>query len=435
MEKQQLNIHLQQLLSKHQLQHKRFLLAVSGGVDSMLLLDVFLNLRLDFKVAHANFQLRGEASDADEDLVKKICNRHHIELFTNRFDVQAYQQIGNYSVEMACRNLRYNWFEELLQREQLEVLVTAHHLNDQLETFFINLSRGSGIKGLGVMQTYQHAIFRPFLTLSRDQIEQLAQALDVEWREDETNLTNDYLRNYIRHEISPKLDELHPTFLSNFQKSVRHLQDDYQLILQQIESVKTQLFNTGNDEVIKINIAQLKALQPRKAYLHYLFKEYDFEAKAIEKLFDASTGAELSNSKFRLLRDRDFLLLAPKKQDFWKELTFHVSENPYYCANFVFQKSKNHPLYWDETLDADLIQSPLTLREIIPGDTFYPLGMTRKKKISKFLKDEKVSKFDKEKVKILVDAEGKVLWVATYRIDNRFKISENTNNFLNIKLC
>lgn len=419
---------------QHQLHTKKFLVAVSGGVDSMVLLHLFRQSKFNFSVAHCNFQLRGEASNLDEKLVRDYCEKHQIQFFSTRFDVESYQNSGNYSLEMACRNLRYDWFSDLMIKHDFEVLSTAHHLNDQLETFLINLSRGSGIKGLGGMKLCQNQMFRPLLSMKREEIVAFAKAHQISWREDETNQTNDYVRNFIRNEISPLLNQLHPAFLDNFEKSNTHLQHDFQLIENHIKQLKSTLFLIEN-ETIKIEISALQKLNPLQTYLHYLFDEYDFDSKEIEKLLHAENNAEIRNMKFRMLKYENALILQENSTKIWKELTFDLNENPYNCSNFVFQQSKNHSLYWDETLDADLIRFPLTLRSVKEGDFFYPLGMKSKKKINKFLKDLKLSKFEKEEVKILEDAEGCILWVSPHRIDDRFKISEQTINFLNIKLC
>jgi len=425
---------LMKSLERNSLQNKKFLLAISGGVDSMVLLHLFHSQKLDLSVAHCNFQLRGEASDLDEQLVREVSNQYQIPFYSIRFDVKAYQESGNYSVEMACRNLRYNWFSELQQKHNLEILVTAHHLNDQLETFFINLSRGSGIKGLSVMNELQSTIFRPFLEVSRETILAYAKQNNIDWREDESNASNIYIRNKIRNEVSPLLLNLHPKFLENFNQSIQFLKNENKVLTDFI-SIKKQELLINQGSVVKVKLDELQKLEPLETYLHYLFDEYDFHLDQLKQIITSNIGSEVETKKYRILKDRKFLLIKAKTEKLEDEIVFNLSENAYHCVNFVFQKSTNHSLYWDESLDLDKIIFPLTLRKKKEGDFFYPLGMNQKKKVSKFLKDEKLSNFDKENCWILVDNEDRILWISNLRIDERFKITDKTINFLNIKLC
>ena len=429
-----LKTEIQNRIENNKLGKAKFLLTISGGVDSMVLFHIFRQLSYTFSVAHCNFQLRGNDSDLDEKLVVDTCTKNKIPFFVEKFDVKEYQSTGNYSIEMACRNLRYEWFNKLLITHKFDYLVMAHHLNDQLETLLINLSRGSGSKGLMAMEEISNKIFRPLLTFSKKEIVDYAMQEKIIWREDLTNQENDFIRNQIRNQITPLLEEIHPQFLKNVNKSLAILAEENQLIENYLQTKKKELFRQEKEyEVVKIN--SLEKLSPINTHLHYFFSPFGFSVNEIRKLLIASTGAEMQSETHRILKNRNFLLIKKKENKKNDLYVIHSIENSYYCPNLFFQKTKRHPTHADETLDYDKIKFPLVFRPIEEGDVFFPLGMKGKKKVSKFLKDEKLSKFDKEKVRVLVDNQQQILWVYPLRIDERYKITQETINFLNIKIC
>ncbi len=429
-----LKTEIQNRIEKNQLNKAKFLLTISGGVDSMVLLDIFRQLPYAFSVAHCNFQLRGNDSDLDEKLVVDTCRKYNIPFFVEKFDVEKYQSTGNYSTEMACRNLRYDWFYDLLTTHKFDYLVMAHHLNDQLETLLINLSRGSGSKGLMAMEEISNKIFRPMLTFSKKEIVDYAKQEKITWREDITNQENDFIRNQIRNQIAPLLEEIHPQFLKNVNKSLTFLAEENQLVENYLQTKKKELFKQENDcEVVEIS--SLEKLNPINTHLHHFFSPFGFSVEEIRKLLIASTGAEMQSATHRALKNRKFLLIKKKEDKKTDIYVIDSIENSYYCSDLFFQKTAHHPTYTDETLDFDKIDFPLVFRPIEAGDSFFPLGMKGRKKVSKFLKDEKLSKFDKEKVRVLVDNQQQILWVYPLRIDERYKTTQETINFLNIKIC
>jgi len=412
------------------------LAAVSGGVDSMVLCDLLLKTNKKFSIAHCNFQLRGNESENDEKFVWDYCIQNQIEFYSTKFNVKEFKQSGNYSTQMAARELRYSWFTRLMKEHGFDYLVTAHHLNDSLETFMINLSRGTGIEGLKGIPLLKNNIFRPLYNSSKNEILHYAKENKIEWQEDVSNSGNDYKRNKIRHYITPVLEEIHPEFLQNFVKTIEILEQDGILIQQLIESKRKELFEK-NDSVIHISIEKLKQLNPLHSYLHYLFFEYGFRHPLeIEKLIYSNENGEINSESHRLIKNRNELLLSginpmePSPEFIIREGI--ILEKP---LSLKISKSDARDFSAHETLDYEKIKFPLRLRKIKTGDIFFPFGMKGSKKLSKFFKDEKFSKLDKENSWLVVDDEDRILYVTGKRIDDRFKITEHTHKFLNIYLC
>lgn len=416
--------------------HSKFLIAVSGGIDSMVLCDLFLKSNLNFAIAHCNFQLRGKDSDEDEAFVKNYCIQNLIEFHSKKFNLKKYKQSGNHSTQMAARDLRYAWFRKLIHENEFDFLVTAHHLNDSLETFLINLSRGAGINGLTGIQFQQNEIIRPLYNISKKSIIGYAESNHIQWREDASNKTDDYVRNKIRHRIVPILNEIHPDFLANFSKSIHLLKDEKSIIQNQFENLSEELFQT-KDENYLISIQKLKKLKPLHSYLFHLFSRFGFNYPIeIEKLMDANEGSEINSIEFRLIKNREELILS-KQAKISQSEEFIIEEGKLIQKplNLRLSKSDERDFSATETLDYEEILFPLRLRKAKTGDVFFPFGMNGSKKLSKFFKDEKLSKIEKENTWLLVDDEERIVYVTGFRIDNRFKITENTHKFLNIFLC
>jgi len=418
------------------LQRSNSLLALSGGVDSMVLAVLLLRSGVKFSAAHCNFQLREKDSDDDEEFVKNFCSQNKIELFVKKFDVGEFMKSGNYSTQMAARELRYSWFEQLMDKNGFNLLLTAHHLNDSVETFLINLSRGSGIAGLLGIRKQNQKIFRPLLNFSKNEIIDFAAKNNIGWREDRTNLETVYARNKIRHQIIPVLKEIQPEFLNNFSKTVDHLKNDYSLLKSHIEETKKKLFKSKEGD-ISICIEDLTALNHLETYLFHFFSEYGFDHPAeIEKLICSKNSGLIESKTHRLIKNRNELLLTTVKSD---ELPVEFELN----QGSIIQK----PLYLKvlksatrdkdaaEAFDFEKINFPLHLRKPKTGDIFYPLGVGGSKKLSKFFKDEKYSKLDKERAWVLTDNRDRILYIVGKRMDERFKITEHTQIFLNIYLC
>lgn len=414
----------------------RILIALSGGIDSMILCDLFLKSSLDFSIAHCNFQLRGEESDEDEKFIRNYCIKNQIEFFSKKFNVKEYKQSGNYSTQMAARDLRYVWFRLLMKENNFDYLATAHHLNDSLETFLINLSRGTGINGLTGIQSQQNEIIRPLYNVSKNSILEYAEKNKINWREDASNATNDYVRNKIRHQIVPVLNEIHPEFIKNFHHTIQLLNEDNQLIKNHIQDLSTEIFQKKNDDYF-ISIQRLNQLQPLPSYLFHLFSSFGFIFPAeIQKLMNSKEGSEIQSNEYRLIKNREELILS-KKTSIAPSEEFILEEDVFLekPLSLRISKSNEGDLSAAETLDYNKISFPLRLRKAKIDDIFFPVGMKGSKKMSKFFKDEKLSKLEKENNWLLADNEDRIVYVVGHRIDDRFKITEHTHKFLNIYLC
>jgi len=416
------------------LEGKRLLLACSGGVDSVVLAHLCIAAALDVALAHCNFNLRDEESDGDEAFVRQLGSRLGIEVFVEQFETERYAEKQRLSVQMAARELRYQWFDELLQSKGFDYVFTAHHADDSLETFLINLSRGTGIDGLSGIPEVNEKVVRPLLPFSQDEILEYAQSNKIEWREDSSNASTKYLRNKIRHEIVPTLKELHPAFLHNFLNTQHHLQETNDLVTDYLSELKTQLFEQS-EGVIKIPIAQLQKLEPLESYLYGLFKEYGFkEWNDVKKLLTAMSGKQVFSQTHQLLKDRDCLILSEIKNRVNGTYTVYLDVDTYELPINLKMEEVESLDKQDENvvfLDKEKLSFPLVLRNWEKGDYFYPFGMQGKKKLSKFFKDEKIDLLSKEKQWLLC-SDNEIVWVVGKRADERFKVEDSTKQILKI---
>lgn len=421
------------------LQDKKILLAISGGVDSMVLLDLFKKSPYQIAVAHCNFNLRSEASDLDEQLVKEYCNENNIHFFVNSFNTVAYAELHKQSIQIAARELRYQWFDELLKNNNLDYLVTAHHLDDSVETFLINFTRGTGLDGLLGIPEINEQIVRPLLIFSRNQILDYAIQNNISWREDASNATTKYLRNKIRHDIIPILKEKNADFLQSFQQTISNLNDIKDLANDASEMVKQQV-SISTDYILEIDIQKLKAFKNYKAYLYQWFKDFGFTAwDDICNLLDAETGKKILSTKYILLKNRNSLILkeiSVINNDVF--LIFEADKSIVYPITLIFESliSENYDIQNKNQIcvDADQLKYPLKLRRWEEADYFFPIGMKGKKKVSKFFKDEKFSIFEKDATWILENGNQEIIWIVGHRMDNRYRINNQTINKIKINL-
>ncbi|MCD6543493.1 MAG: tRNA lysidine(34) synthetase TilS, partial [Flavobacteriaceae bacterium] len=286
-------------------------MANSGGIDSMVLTDLLSKLDYQITLAHCNFHLRGKESNLDEAFVVQTAKSLKIPFHVISFDTKEYAKEKNISIQMAARDLRYEWFEELLQNHDLDFLLTAHHADDNLETFLINFSRGTGLEGLTGIPAINHKTIRTLLPFSRKEIEHYAKENEISWREDQSNKETKYVRNKLRHELIPLLKELNPRFLESFRKTMDHLDGSNQLVKDRIKEVKAEI-QIKDRENSKFKIHDLKLLNNPKAYLYELLKEYGFsEWNDVLSLLNAQTGKQVISKTHRLLKDREYLILSP----------------------------------------------------------------------------------------------------------------------------
>lgn len=423
------------LIQKDYLKSKfAFLLAVSGGIDSMVLLDLMLKNKVHFSVAHCNFNLRGEESNQDENFVINYCEKNNIPLYIKQFNTEKYASENKKSIQISARELRYNWFFELKNEHHFDFIVTAHHLDDSLETFFINLSRGTGIEGLTGIRENEN-IIRPLLGFSREEIQKYATENHIKWREDSSNSSDKYLRNNIRHNIVPLFKELNTDFLNSFSKTIDYLQEIQSFSEEVLEEILHKLLIQENKfKYLKIN--ELLKYKNYKFILYKWLSEYGFTAwNDIYNLINSQSGKFVETEKFILLKNRNELILSEKNKYFSEEEFLISEEKTDYPirvriseVNQISETNNPNEIY----VDKNLLKFPLLLGKWKEGQYFYPFGMQGKsKKVSKFFKDEKLSNLEKENTWILY-SDNQIVWIVGKRLDERFKVTPNTTTILKI---
>ncbi len=417
----------------------RFLIACSGGLDSIVLVHLCDKINLHFGIAHCNFNLRGAESDQDEEFVKKMAHQVESEFFVKHFNTEAYSKSNQVSIQMAARELRYTWFKQLAQEFQFDYVLTAHHADDNLETFLINLSRGTGIEGLTGIPETNELLVRPLLPFSRKDIEKFAKENALTWREDSSNSSIKYLRNKLRHHVIPELRSVNPQFLQNFETTLTYLKQSSEFITNQTLRAKKELFEFLDDDSIKIPIHRLREYGNPKTFLYMLLKEYNFKAwDDIEKVLLAQSGKQIFSETHRLVKDRDYLLLSPVAEEI-SNRTYTILEEERMLmipsGTLIFRDVDEISEIDLKTIyvDKEKLKYPLTVRKWKEGDYFYPLGMKGKKKLSKYFKDEKLSLLAKERVWLLCSGK-EIIWIIKYRADNRFKITPQTKQLLKITI-
>lgn len=415
------------------------MLAVSGGLDSVVMLHLFKEAGFSIGVAHCNFQLRGEESDGDEEFVKQLCQQLNVPVFVKRFDTQAFAWENNLSIQMAARELRYSWFDHLLEENHYDFLATGHHFDDTMETILLNWIKGSSVEGLTGIPVKNKKIIRPILFATRAQVEKHAAENGIQWREDQSNLTDDYQRNFIRHQIIPKLKELNPSLETTLHTGIEKLQNDVELLHFQIEVWKRDFLSVEGD---KISIAK-KGFDSFPQGVHLLWrciKEYGFnfeQAREIIHGLQGQSGKRFLSPTYQLVIDREHVILSPHEK-FWNETLIEQGQDEAKLGSWEMgiEKTNSVEISKDSLiakLDADKLKFPLCWRKWKPGDFFYPLGMDHKRKLSDFLIDNKVSLTDKDSVTVL-ESGGEIAWVVGYRIDNRFKITSQTRSTLSFSI-
>lgn len=430
----------------------KVILALSGGIDSMVLADLLLKVKVDFVAAHCNFHLRGEESDGDEKFVRDYAERNGIQCYVKHFETEEYAAEQGVSIEMAARDLRYAWFEELRQQLGYDKIAVAHHADDQAETFFINLLRGAGLNGLKGMKPQNGVVIRPLLWASREQIRQYAVESQIIWHEDHTNAESVYLRNKIRNQLLPTFDELQPEARQGLYKSLEHLSAENELYRALLKEKLAQIVELDGDvqrlpfsKLVKAKVpepaipeATRRAEGPTYSFqlLFEWLRQYGFNTDQCHFIYDAigtGVGNQYCSATHRLVIGRDELQLSEIKEKKDDEIQIGIGEeeilSPFHLcfsklertADFIIDKSSEVA-----QLDADKIQFPLILRHWRHGDRFHPLGMKGSKLLSDFFVDLKFTEYQKQSVWLLVSADGDILWVVGYRLDDRFKITDDT---------
>ncbi|MGB5417476.1 tRNA lysidine(34) synthetase TilS [Algibacter sp.] len=416
----------------------KLLIAISGGIDSVVLTHLCHELNLKMSLAHCNFNLRAKESDADEDLVLELAEDLDLEVFIESFDTENYAKEHKLSIQMAARELRYSWFLELSEQLQFDYILTAHHADDNLETFLINFTRGTGLDGLTGIPEVNGKFVRPLLPFSSEEISEFAKVNHIKWRDDSSNKSVKYLRNKLRHEVIPILKEINPSLLQSFQSTLNNLNDTADIVEESTNAVLKKAIETMDNDHISFKISEFKKLNNPKAYLFEVFKDYGFtEWNDILDLLDAETGKQVFSQTHRLIKNRDHLLLSDINEELSETIKISEEEKQVETPFGTLFFDEADALFGKRTnvifVDKKELKFPLAIRKYEEGDVFYPLGMSGKKKVSKYFKDEKLSLLDKENTWLLCSGSD-IVWVINRRADNRFRVTENTKQILKIEL-
>jgi tRNA(Ile)-lysidine synthase len=413
---------------------ERLLVAVSGGLDSVVLCDLCYQAGYEFAIAHANFQLRGEESMRDETFVAGLGQRYGKEVLVRRFDTSRYAAENKCSIQVAARELRYRWFEEVHDGP----ILTAHHQDDNIETLLMNFFKGTGIAGLRAMLPRQGNIVRPLLFATREMLRQFAGGQGLAWVEDSSNASDKYTRNYFRHQLIPMLQTIYPDVMKNLGDNINRFREVEVLYKQAVEQQKRRLLEQKGDEV-HIPVLKLQRSKPLSTLVYEIIRDFGFSAQqapAVMGLLDSGPGKYVMSDTHRILKDRNWLIISPHKaapadhvlvEQGQKKVLFGEGALEFQLLTGV-APSSDPSVAW---LDASAIQYPLLLRKWRPGDYFYPLGMRKKKKLARFFIDNKLSLARKEKAWVL-EMNKKIIWVVGMRIDDRYRLGERTEQILKI---
>jgi len=423
---------------------RKQLLAASGGVDSVVLCDLLFKARCDFDIAHCNFQLRGEESERDERFVRSLAEKYRKDIFVERFDTNEYATTNKLSTQVAARELRYNWFHKLIEDNKFQYLITAHHANDNIETLLMNFFKGTGIAGLHSILPVQGKIFRPLLFAKKEELLNYAHTNSLQFVEDSSNSSDKYTRNYFRRKVIPMIKEVYPTVEDNLIDNIKRFTEAEELYQQAVQLHKKKLLELKGNEV-HVPVLKLQKSSPLSAIVYEIIKDFGFTAnqtKDVEGLLESESGKYVQSASHRIIKNRNWLIISPNKTEEADNVLIEAGASKISLASGdlhveLFNKPNNFQIPVDANvaaLNADDITFPLLLRKWKQGDYFYPLGMRKKKKLSRFFIDIKLSRTDKENVWVL-ESNKKIIWIIGYRIDDRFKISDNTKRILKITLA
>lgn len=449
------------------LHDSKIVVAISGGVDSIVLAHLFVELDFNIILAHCNFQLRDEESDEDEQFVIDFGKKLGVKTLIKRFDTLEFSSESKMNIQLAARNLRYDWFKEISKENECDYIATAHHSDDNIETFFINLSRGAGINGLLGIPFQNGKIIRPLLPFTKKMIINYATSNNLQWREDSSNQIDKYVRNRIRNHISPTLSKIHPNFLENFKKTQHYLAQSTEFIDKNIKKIKEKYFKKEKN-IIYIDKNVINEDYDIDFLFHHLFYPYNFKnIDDLKKLMvSTESGKKVFSSTHQLINNKNQLILQTRNNENNNQKNISLviqkeelsdenitkfeffDKNNNISATFSFEIHKinnfsdfvrirnknndasnnNNDIY----IDFDTVKFPITIRYKKEGDFFYPFGANYKKTISKFFIDEKYNHFQKEQ-QLLLCSEEEIIWIVEKRLDNRFRITDKTKNILIVK--
>ncbi len=419
----------------------KILLTVSGGIDSMVMAELFYRSGFNFSIAHCNFQLRGKESDDDKRFVKSLAKKYHVGFFTKNFSTESFAKENKFSVQEAARIQRYDWFSEIRSERSLSYIATAHHLDDNIETFFINLFRGTGISGLAGMQPLNEDVIRPILFATRKEIEVFAKEKKLKYREDSSNVTDDYLRNKIRHHLTPVLKKLNPAFEKTMARTLHNLLFADHVFSNSIIDRAIQLTHQVNS-MPYFSRKELQSLEFPEDYLYEFLSPFHFNAAQVGEIWNCKqSGKVFYSNEFRVICDRDKIIFALKSEPDDAIHSIHEDQKTFKAKNFSLQfknillnDKKKFKLPSDNSvacIDASLLSFPLLLRKWKNGDSFFPLGMSHRKKLSDFFTDKKFSIAEKENVNVLI-SDKDIVSILGHRIDDRYKVTGKTKKVFRI---
>ncbi|MEO6732922.1 MAG: tRNA lysidine(34) synthetase TilS [Ferruginibacter sp.] len=434
--------------------HERLLLAVSGGIDSVVLCELCKQSGYDFEIAHCNFQLRGEDSNRDEAFVKALAEKYAVMFYSKTFDTKTIARESKKSIEETARDLRYEWFHTLtvgvenvestqIKHHLPKYIVTAHHADDNAETVMMSFFRGTGIAGLRGMLPKQGKIIRPLLFARRSELEEFIKQHNLEFVTDHTNIENDYTRNYFRNAIIPLVNKSFPEATKNVLKNIQRFRETEMLYQQSVELHKKKLLEQKGAEV-HIPVLKLLKTEPLPTVLYEIIKAFGFTAHQTEDaigLLKSETGKYIQSASHRIIKNRNWLIISPRQTREAANILIEKTDTKIVFENGTLVIKEillgqslvlNNPM--EAQVDLEQIKFPLLLRKWKQGDYFYPLGMQKKKKLSRFFIDQKLSLTQKEKVWVL-ETDKRIIWVVGIRIDDRFKITAATKAALKITIC
>ena len=434
-------IEQKELMNKNQL----YLVALSGGADSVALLLALKKLGYNIEAAHCNFHLRGEESDRDEDFCKKLCHKLDIKLHLAHFDTQTNASLHGISIEMAARNLRYNYFEALLKDIDASAVCVAHHKDDSAETLLLNLVRGTGIEGLRGIKSKNNRIVRPFLCVRRNEIINYLEQQKQSFVIDSSNLVNDVQRNKIRLDVMPLLQTINPLVVEHLNQTGEYVEEATAILNTTLEQMQDRVVLLKTEEQTIVDIERLEKEQSSNYLLWYILKNYDFNTAQIKQIsygLKTSVGRVWESATHALTINNNKIIVEPlftcdtKEYHLIEEglyylnskLSIEIKQEPYSIDNGFSKDSK------DVWIDADKVVFPLSIRLIKEGDRMIPLGMKGSKLFSDMLTDTKVSYFDRQRQYVLLNNDQQIIWLVGRRIDDRYKITSFTKTVLKIKL-
>jgi tRNA(Ile)-lysidine synthase len=427
----------------------RLLLAVSGGLDSTVLCHLCYKSGFNFQIAHCNFLLRGEESFRDENFVKGLSEKYHAPFHLRRFDTKAYAEEQKLAIQVAARQLRYSFFSELTggawggipadpALQVADLLLTAHHGDDNVETVLMNLFKGTGISGLRGILPRKEDIVRPLLFARRAELLEFAQAENLDWVEDSSNSSQKYTRNRLRNETLPLLEAVYPAVSENVLDTINRLREVELIYKERIDQLRRKLVKEVGKE-IRIPVLALKNLPAAGTLLYEISRDYGFTALQSNEmlaLLDAETGKYVGSPTHRMIRHRNLLILTPvSAEESGIQVIDSIGEEVHlvngrlrlsHCLPAAVSTDQKSGFF-----DADKVVFPLILRKRKQGDHFYPLGMRKKKKVSRFLSDLKLPAHEKDACWLL-EMDKKIIWVAGMRIDDRYKVTPQTKQVLRI---